>query len=83
MPIKHPALPQFRCPQCGGWAFGALVKTIKPFEIECYRCDSDTTGTALSMNDEEYEAYQRGAGLPNREKPCGWRGKYEECFDAS
>jgi hypothetical protein len=70
----------FRCPKCGGWAFGTIVKSVTPFVVESYDCHSDVHGTPLSMNNEEWEAHQAGAGLPKRGKRCGWKGKFGECF---
>lgn len=65
-------LSDFQCPRCGGPYFGAVVKSVEPFEVAYYRCDSDITGQPLSLTNEEFEA---GILSPKREKPCGWKGR--------
>lgn len=69
-------MSDFKCPKCGGWAFGTTLREDAESEwgyrIVSYNCDSDRTGTALSMTNEEFEA---GILCPKRDKPCGWRGK--------
>lgn len=63
----------WRCPKCGGWAFGTLIgRDGKP---DIIRCDSDEKGMHLSMTHEEFEAFGETGQRPARAKPCGWKGE--------
>lgn len=67
--------PPFKCPRCGGWAFGADLND--ELEIVGYHCNSWYEGTPQSLELPDL-LERRRAGLPVF---CAWRGTYEECFD--
>jgi hypothetical protein len=54
-------MTDFRCPRCGGSAFGTDYRTGQR------KCHSDINATPLSRLTEEIAAGVR------RDKPCGWK----------
>lgn len=59
---------EFRCPRCGGYAFGHDLATGET------RCHSDELGQPLSARYDEHLRPQPGTS----NVPCGWRQTREE-----
>lgn len=70
-PHRH---KDFRCPKCGGWAFGSRSRH---YEIIEYECHSYVDGDPIQATPDKVVA-RKQAGRTFEE--CGWRGKKEECF---
>lgn len=78
----------FKCPKCGGWAFGSRVnaEALSRGEvvIDSRECHSDENGIPESLrygrwNDDGTE-YTGPFPRPGTSKVrCGWRGSSEEC----
>ena len=57
----------FRCPKCGGSAFGRETMRGRTGDVEVlpmWTCHSDSMGRALT--------------LPGAGRPCAWSGRWDE-----